>query len=110
MKYQKNKSNYIFKEEKFTLNFKHMTETVEGDLVRAIRRVDDTHIKMRPIESNRVETVVGEVRGSKLKKMNFDKNSFEWLAESYKRKYGLRDWNWKTMFKGIKTEHMHEIK
>ena len=44
------------------------------------------------------------------KKWNFDKNSFEWLAENYIRKNGLRNFTWRTIFEGIRKEHILEIK
>tara|TARA_B110000285_G_C14950056_1_gene526288 strand:- start:257 stop:871 length:615 start_codon:yes stop_codon:yes gene_type:complete len=85
-----------------------MTETV-GTEVREIRRVDDIYIRLRPQESDRVEATFSSEGGRK-KKRNFDSTSFEWLAENYIIKYGLRDWTWRTIIKGVRNEHLHEIK
>ena len=41
--------------------------------------------------------------------LNFDKTSFEWLAENYTRIYGLRNWTWLTLIEGIKNENILEI-
>lgn len=42
--------------------------------------------------------------------LNFDKNSFKWLAENYIRKRGLRSLTWAIIIKGIRNEHLYEIK
>ena len=41
---------------------------------------------------------------------NFDKTSFKWLDENYKRIYGLRNWTWKTIMLVIRNEHLQYIK
>ena len=32
------------------------------------------------------------------------------MAENYIRKRGLRNWTWKIIFKGLRNQHLHEIK
>ena len=84
-----------------------MTETVDSE-VRKIRVTGDDHIRLRPSDSDRVSALF--LSDGRKKRPNFDKNSFEWLSENYKRRFGLRNFTWKTMFKGIRNEHLHEIK
>ena len=53
MIFKNDDSQYIFIENKFTINFEEMTETV-GSEVREIRRVGNNHIRLRPEDSDRV--------------------------------------------------------
>ena len=72
-----------------------MTETVDSE-VRNIKRVDNDHVRLRPADSDRVKAAFSD--DERKKRRNFDKNSYEWLAENYKIRYGLRNYTWRTMF------------
>ena len=41
---------------------------------------------------------------------SFDKISYRWLDQNYKRIYGLRNWTWRTIIEGIIVEHKKLIK
>ena len=84
-----------------------MTETVDGK-VRQIRRIDNTHLRLRNQDSQRVQ--VDPVSHKKAKGLNFDKTSFQWLAQNYMRIFGLRRWTWGTIITGIRNEHILELK
>ena len=40
----------------------------------------------------------------------YDIDSLQWLAENYIKMNGLRNWTWKTIIKGIISEHIKTIK
>lgn len=70
----------------------------------------ETHVRTRPQDSDRVKSIFSSQ--TRKKNLNFDKNSFKWLAENYTRKniLGLRNWTWKTIMEGIRNEHLYYIK
>ena len=78
----------------YVINFKDMTETVNGQ-VREIRRADDSHIRLRRENERRAQAVMSS--GKRGKRLNFDKTSFRWLEQNYVRIKGLRNWTWKTI-------------
>jgi len=65
-------------------------------------------VRVRPDTSDRAKFEFISKKRSKIR--NFDTSSFQWLSENYKKKNGLRDWTWGIMIKGLKIEHLHEIK
>ena len=111
MKYQDDKSeNPQYKFRVHTDNFvdfKNMTETC-GSITRKIRRVNNSHIRMRAENSNRVNTVFNTEK--RVKKKNIDKTSYQWLDEQYVGKYGLRGWTWRTIIQGVINEHLNQLK
>lgn len=107
MKFEQDPSQFLFTQDKFVVNFKDMTETV-GCKVRSIKKATDTHLRLRKKDSERFKAISSD--NDKKNGRNFDKNSFSWLSENYIRIYGLRNWTWKAIIEGIKSQHILEIK
>ena len=107
MKFEKDSTQNVFIIAESTVNFSKMTETIGGD-VRKIKREEDTQVRVRPTDSERVHEAF--TTKERRKNRNFDKTSFEWLAQNYTRKKGLRKWTWRVIIEGIKSEHIHHIK
>ena len=106
MTYQNDKSEdpqYVFEVADYLINFRDMTETVKGK-IRAIRKVDDAHIRLRPDNSERITSLTPKKIGGRM--VNYDTNSFRWLDQNYIRRHGLRKWTWRAIIEGIITEHL----
>ena len=58
--------------------------------------MEDDHVRARSNDSERIKAVFDAAK--RKRKFNYDKTSFEWLAENYIRKRGLRNWTWKVSF------------
>ena len=106
MMFKDDHRSQIFEDENLTFNFKEMTETVDGE-VREIRRCEDTHVRTRAQDSDQVKAIFATERKEQ---KNHDLNSFKWLSENYERIHGRRNLTWKTVIKGIRNEHLYELK
>ena len=71
-----------------------MTET-KGSKVSEIRRVDDSHIRLREDTSDRKSRM--EILSNRKARRSFDNISYRWLDQNYTRIYGLRNWTWRTI-------------
>lgn len=82
-----------------------MTETLNGTR-RVIRRVNDTYVRQRDPDSERQEY---RLSNTKRAYTNFDTIPLEWLSENYIKRFGLRNWTWKVIMKGIIKENQKVI-
>lgn len=92
LQHKENPKKYLLKTPTYELDFRNMTDTEitppsdsqntnQKRVVRKIRRLDDTHVKVRPKDSVRIQTAMEDKR--RKNKKNFDIASYEWLATNY---------------------------
>ena len=59
MEFQKDESQYLVNEQKFTVNFEEMEEIVDGQ-TRNIRRMQNDYVRVRKKDSDRIRAILDE--------------------------------------------------